>query len=147
MGENEINKSVEVVTVPPIGGQQRINYLGINSDVPRMIDVKIKDLNINDYNGQFVGAANIFSTTSITRDVCHIPVPNEYLDKTNSFDMDVSYEPYNLIYRTLQNEHQFPINNFNIQINYKDFNTNREVSIDEINGTLKLELHIKQERL
>ena len=145
VGENDIQKAYEVVTIPPIGGQQRINYLGRNSVVPRMLDVKIKDLNINDYNGQFVGAGGIFSTTSVTRDVCHIPVPNEYLDKASSFDMDVSYEPYNLIYRTLQNEHQFPINNFNIQINYKDFNTNREVSIDEINGTLKLELHIKQE--
>ena len=145
VGENEINKSVEVELLPD--GTQRINYLGINSVVPRMLDVKIKDLNINDYNGQFVGAGSIFSTTSVTRDVCHIPVPGEYLDKATSFDMDVSYEPYNLIYRTLQNEHQFPINNFNIQINYKDFITNQEVSIDEINGTLKLELHIKQERL
>lgn len=148
VGENEIQKAYSVGTVGIGAGlQQRIDYIGVNSVIPRMLDVKIKDLNINDYNGQFVGAGGVFSTTSITRDVCHIPVPNEYLDKATSFDMDISYEPYNLIYRTLKNEHEFPINNFNMQINYKDFNTNREKSIDEINGTLKLELHLKQEKL
>ena len=107
-----------------------------------MLDVKVTDLPLVDYVGQNVGELN-YNTTSVTRDVCHVPVPAQYLDNGHSFDMDISYEPYNLIYRRLENAQHLPVNQLGIHISTTSFNDNRLLPIPVINGSVKIELHVK----
>ena len=139
LGENRVEKLYRVRGTTP---NQYISYKNANSSIPRMLDVKIKDVTIQDYNGQLVGTPQ-FTTTTVTRDICHIPVPPEFLDKAESFDLNLSYEPYNLIYKQLGNTHKFPINQLSCEVSFKNFVNNSENNIPVINGTLKIELHVR----
>ena len=126
-------------------GQQYIAYKNLGANMPRFLDIKINDMAIRSMAGQLVGAVNT-TTTSITRDICNIPIPSDSLNPTESFNLDISYEPYNLIYRQLFNTTEMSINQFIMKISYKDFTTDNEVNIKDINGTLKIELHIRQNK-
>jgi hypothetical protein len=143
VGTDNISDTFKVETFG--NGEQYIDY--IDSDIlamPRFIDVKINDMTIQSIAGQYVPqTGDMYTTTSITRDICQIPVPDKYLDPENSFNLDVSYEPYNLIYRQLHNETQLSLNQFIMKVSYKNFATNQEVNIKDINGTLKIELHVR----
>ena len=143
VGTENISNTFEVKTFG--NGEQYIDYTDSSVlAMPRFIDVKINDMTIQSIAGQYVPqSGNIYTTTSITRDVCQIPVPDKYLDPENSFNLDVSYEPYNLIYRQLHNETQISLNQFIMKVSYKNFTTNQEVNIKDINGTLKIELHVR----
>ena len=57
--------------------------------------------------------------------------------------MDISYEPFNLLYRPLSNPNNFTVNQLNIELYYKDFDTNKKKLIPAIFGTLNLEFHVK----
>ena len=143
VGTSNISETFKVETFG--NGQQYIDYTDSNVlAMPRFIDVKINDMSIRSIAGQYVPVSGeMYTTTSITRDVCQIPVPDKYLDPENSFNLDVSYEPYNLIYRQLYNETQISLNQFIMKVSYKNFATNKEVNIKDINGTLKIELHVR----
>ena len=143
VGTDNISDTFKVETFP--NGEQYIDYTDSSIlAMPRFIDVKINDMTIQSIAGQYVPQSGVmYTTTSITRDICQIPVPDKYLDPENSFNLDVSYEPYNLIYRQLYNETQISLNQFIMKVSYKNFATNQEVNIKDINGTLKIELHIR----
>ena len=113
-------------------------------EMPRFIDVKLNDLPINSYAGSYAKGGQNFTTSSITKDVCSIPVPAEYLELENNFNMDISYEPYNLVYRQLNNVADMPINQLQSELSFKDFLTNKLYKIPDINGTLKLEFHLRK---
>jgi hypothetical protein len=125
------------------GGKNTIGYRNLSASLPRMLEVRINDLNVVTSSGSFVGT-NIYDDNVVNRIVGTIPVPAEYLDKTGAFNMDISYEPYNLIYRSLRNVNDIMVNQLNIKISAKNFETNTEDDIKNINGTLKLEFHIKK---
>jgi hypothetical protein len=136
VGVNEITKTLKQNTD---NGENFLGYVSNTITMPRFIGVQINDMAIKSISGQLVGTQ--YTTTSLTRIVAQIPVPEEYMNPRESFDLDISYEPYNLIYRQLFNETPIPINQFIIKISYKNFATDKEENIDEINGHLKLELH------
>ena len=125
------------------GGKNTIGYRNLSASLPRMLEVRINDLNVITSSGSFVGT-NIYDDNVVNRIVGTIPVPAEYLDRIGAFNMDISYEPYNLIYRSLRNVNDIMVNQLNIKISAKNFETNTEDDIKNINGTLKLEFHIKK---
>lgn len=125
------------------GNRFTIGYRNLNATLPRMLEVRINDLNVVTSSGSFVGS-NIYDDNVVNRIVGTIPVPSEYLDRTGAFNMDISYEPYNLIYRSLRNVNDIMVNQLNIKVSAKNFETNTEDDIKNINGTLKLEFHIKK---
>ena len=90
-----------------------------------------------------MGTTN-YDENVINRIVGTIPIPAEYLNRIGAFDMDISYEPYNLIYRELRNLNQVVVNQLNIKVSSKNFETNTEEDIKNINATLKLEFHVKK---
>ena len=136
------NNIFDVITTDVINGTSVLNYR-TNQSIPRMLEVTLKDLNNTTYQGSLVGSNRVTNANSISRVVGVIMVGDEYLTKSNSFDINISYEPYNLIYRKLYNVNDIPINQFNVKIGYKNFITNQNQDIKEINGICKLELHIK----
>ena len=110
-----------------------------------MLELTIKDLNNTTYQASNIGGGgSVENSNAITRVVGTILVPQEYLTKTSSFDMNISYEPYNLIYRKLYNRNNIPVNQFNCKLGYKDFSTNQERIIRNMNGVSKYEIHIKE---
>ncbi len=139
-GSSKLIDTLEIKTFND--GEEYIDYKNVLTNMPRFLDIKINDMAIRSMAGQLVGAVNT-TTTSITRDICNIPIPSDSLNPTESFNLDISYEPYNLIYRQLFNTTEISINQFIMKISYKDFTTDNEVNIKDINGTLKIELHIK----
>ena len=72
-----------------------------------------------------------------------LPTPAETLDATASFDLNLSYEPYNPVYRQLNNTELYSVNQLQVAVGYKDFFTNEAKQIRNINGNLKLELHFR----
>lgn len=124
-------------------GSTTIAYRNVNSSLPRSLEVRINDLNVVTSSGSFVGA-NIYDENVVNRIVGTIPIPAEYLNRIGAFDMNISYEPYNLIYRDLRNLNEVVVNQLNIKVSSKNFETNTEEDIKNINGTLKLEFHVKK---
>ncbi len=140
VGVNELTKTLKTI-IDNNTGESFLGYVSNTVTMPRFISVQINDMAIKSIAGQLVGTN--YTTTSITRIVAQIPIPQEHMNPRESFDLDISYEPYNLIYRQLFNETIIPVNQFIIKISYKNFSTDQEENIDEINGHLKLELHAK----
>tara|TARA_R110000803_G_scaffold33225_1_gene72828 strand:+ start:2490 stop:4454 length:1965 start_codon:yes stop_codon:yes gene_type:complete len=144
IGENKIT---DMFTDGLVNATPVLNYNVNNlvTEIPRMLDFTIKDLNNTTYQASNVGGTgNIENSNAITRVVGTILVPQEYITKTNSFDMNISYEPYNLIYRKLYNRNNIPVNQFNCKLGYKDFFNNQEKIIKSMNGVSKYEVHIKE---
>jgi hypothetical protein len=143
IGKNNINEIIEFydAAVP-----SRWRYKPTLTQMPRFLDVKINDLPINSFAGSYAKGGAEFTTSSVTKDVCSIPVPAEYLELENNFNMDISYEPYNLVYRQLHNVSDIPINQLQSELSFKDFLTNKLYKIPNINGTLKLEFHIHKHK-
>ena len=123
----------------------QLNISASSSEIPRMLELTIKDLNNTTYQASNIGGGgSVENSNAITRVVGTILVPQEYITKTSSFDMNISYEPYNLIYRKLYNRNNIPVNQFNCKLGYKDFSTNQERIIRNMNGVSKYEIHIKE---
>ena len=141
IGKNNINEIIEFYD-PAIPSRWR--YKPTLTQMPRFLDVKINDLPINSFAGSYAKGGAEFTTSSITKDVCAIPIPAEYLELENNFNMDISYEPYNLVYRQLHNVSDIPVNQLQTELSFKDFSTNKLYKIPFINGTLKLEFHIQK---
>tara|TARA_R110002126_G_scaffold23882_4_gene83359 strand:+ start:1384 stop:3534 length:2151 start_codon:yes stop_codon:yes gene_type:complete len=142
LGKNDVSDIIEFGYDPTIAMQWR--FKPTLQEMPRFIDVKLNDLPINSYAGSYAKGGQNFTTSSITKDVCSIPVPAEYLELENNFNMDISYEPYNLVYRQLNNVADMPINQLQSELSFKDFLTNKLYKIPDINGTLKLEFHLRK---
>ena len=52
----------------------------------------------------------------------------------------IMFEAYNLVYRGLRNQQKMPITQMKVKLGYKDFNTNKEQQIPNMDGVVKLEL-------
>ncbi len=60
-----------------------------------------------------------------------------------SQDIDITYEPFSLLYRPLTNPNNVTINKLDIELFYKEFFTNIKRGIKNIDGTINLEFHVK----
>lgn len=139
VGAQSVADTLEEKVLP--GGGRVLTYRNKGSKVPRFLDVALRNMPVRSLAGNL--AATGFTTASVTRDVCHVPTPAETLDATASFDLTLSYEPYNPVYRQLNNTELYSVNQLQVAVGYKDFFTNEAKQIRNINGNLKLELHFR----
>lgn len=122
----------------------KLNYRNVINNLPQILNVNINNLDIKNFAGTFVG--NLTGVTDSksgdNRLVGTIPFP---IDKINlqSTKIDISYEPFNLLYRPMNNPTPFTCNSLQIELYYNDFVTNKRKNIPNINGTMNLEFHIK----
>jgi len=122
-----------------------LNLNNVITNLPQILNVNINNLDIKNFAGTFVG--NLTGVTDSksgdNRLVGTIPFP---IDKINlqSTKIDISYEPFNLLYRPMNNPTPFTCNSLQIELYYNDFVTNKRKNIPNINGTMNLEFHVKQ---
>jgi len=127
-----------------IAGVSVLGYKNSLQEIPRLLDVKINDLSINSMSGSYAKGGANYQTSSITKDVGTIQVDKEYFEREDNFNLDLQYEPFNLIYRRLHNVGEIPVNQLQVELSFKDFTTNQVNKIKSINGTLKVEVHIQK---
>ena len=65
-------------------------------------------------------------------------------DISESQILELNYETYNPYYRPFGNPNPFVTNDFVIEISYKDHRTNVKKFINQILGTLRLELNFNK---
>ena len=124
----------------------RVNAVNALAFLPKMLNVYLLNLTLKNFSGtynnfQTIGAA-IDTTTGEDRIVGTIPIVIE--DTTIASDLEIQYETYNPYYRPMNNPDNYPVNEFIVEISYKDFVTDQRKIINDINGILKLELNIKR---
>ena len=142
IGTTDLNDILEQKTV---GGAVILGYkTDALTEIPRILDVKINDLTINSMSGSYARGGANYQTSSITKDVGTIQVDKEYFEREDNFNLDLQYEPFNLIYRRLNNVGEIPVNQLQVELSFKDFTTNKINKIKNINGTLKVEVHMKK---
>jgi len=118
-------------------------------DLPQNLNVSINNLDIRNFNGTFpYGIASdgittiVNSSASDSRVVGTIPIPINEVGILSQ-DIDLTYEPFSLLYRPLTNPNNFTVNKLDIELFYKDFFLNRKRSIKSTDGTINLEFHVK----
>lgn len=109
------------------------------TDLPRQLEVRINNLTVKNFSGSQPAKV---TEEGLNRIVGTIPTNNPTNLKTNT-EWDLSYEPYTPVYRPLNNTNAFTTNELNIEVSYKDFNTNRRRTIPHIDGHLVLEFHVR----
>tara|TARA_R110000772_G_scaffold13383_3_gene39744 strand:+ start:1822 stop:3876 length:2055 start_codon:yes stop_codon:yes gene_type:complete len=112
-------------------------------EVPRLLEFHINDLSVKNWEGAYAAGMNSYNTGALTRCIGTISVPKQYFDLTSNFNLNYDYEPYNLIYRQINNPNNFSINLISCRLVFKDFITGLENNIETVNGTLKFEVHFQ----
>ncbi len=109
-------------------------------NMPKYLDVYLLNHTNKSFTGSFI-STNIFSGgdgEGEDRMVGSVPVLE---DITESQILELNYETYNPYYRPFGNPNPFVTNDFVIEISYKDHRTNVKKFINQILGTLRLELN------
>jgi len=109
------------------------------SDLPKEFKVAIRSLPVKSFNGSYL----LQSTASAEeRVIGTVPLPS--IDEDLDVSIPIIYEPYNLLYRPLNNVNPFATNKLDIEIFFHDFNTNLRKSFASVNGHLTLEINARQ---
>ena len=123
------------------------NYVSFNtlspsfiSQIPRQINVSIMDLPINPRDGNFVKSNGFFSTNSFNKVINYVQTDSNSLYPEENTTLDYVYEAFNLVYRKLNNRQEIPITQMKCKLSYKDFNTDNEQNINNLEGICKLEI-------
>ena len=109
-------------------------------NMPKYLDVYLLNHTNKSFTGSFI-STNIFSGgdgEGEDRQVGSVPVLE---DISESQILELNYETYNAYYRPFGNPNPFVTNDFVIEISYKDHRTNVKKFINQILGTLRLELN------
>ena len=109
-------------------------------NMPKYLDVYLLNHTNKSFTGSFI-STNIFSGgdgEGEDRMVGSVPVLE---DISESQILELNYETYNAYYRPFGNPNPFVTNDFVIEISYKDHRTNVKKFINQILGTLRLELN------
>jgi len=61
----------------------------------------------------------------------------------NTQIVNLQYEPYNLVYRPINNPNPFNLNELKIEIFYRDFTNNVRRIVSNVFGTINLEFNIR----
>ena len=144
LGNREIQDIYKSNTLGPANTFITLNLNNVITNLPQILNVNINNLDIKNFAGTFVGnlTGATDSKSGDNRLVGTIPFP---IDKVNlqSTKIDISYEPFNLLYRPMNNPTVFTCNSLQIELYYNDFITNKRKNIPNINGTMNLEFHVK----
>lgn len=115
------------------------------SDLPRQLEVRVNNLTVKNFSGSQPDAQTTSGSAreeGLNRIVGTIPTANPTNLTTNT-EWDLSYEPFTPVYRPLNNTNAFATNQLNIEVSYKDFNSNTRRTIDNIDGHMVLEFHVR----
>ena len=120
----------------------KVNRASALGFLPKYLNIYVLNLTLKNYSGSYASLAGNDTNTGENRLVGTIPV---ILDNdTTPQDLEIFYETFNPYYRPLNNPDNYALNEFIIEISFKDFLTDQRKTIDEILGTLKLELNIRR---
>ena len=109
------------------------------SDLPKEFKVAIRSLPVKSFNGSYL----LQSTAAAEeRVIGTIPLPP--IDEDLDVSIPIVYEPFNLLYRPLNNVNPFSTNKLDIEIFFHDFQTNLRKSFTTVNGHLTLEINARQ---
>lgn len=139
IGKTRLQDFYEFDTVSETWKVNTASSLGF---LPKYLNIYVLNLTVKNYSGSYSSLAGTDTNTGEDRLVGTIPVEIE--DTTVPQDLEIFYETYNPYYRPLNNPDNYSLNEFIIEISYKDFLTDQRKTIDDILGTLKLELNIRR---
>ena len=113
------------------------------NNMPKYLDVYLLNHTNKNYSGSFINTATFSGGGNEGEDrlVGSVPVLE---DITQSQILELNYETYNPYYRPLSNPNPFVTNEFIIEISYKDHRTNLKKFINQILGTVRLELNFNK---
>lgn len=117
--------------------------------LPTVLKVSCNNIDIKNFNGNFISASStggpasgVLESTSLTRLIGTIPLDTSNINQSSQ-TLDINYEPFNLIYRPINNARSFTINYLDIEIFFRDFDTGQRKSINNVIGTIDLDIHVK----
>jgi hypothetical protein len=120
----------------------RVNVNNGLAFLPKYLNVYVLNLTVKNYSGSYSSLGGQSTNTGENRLVGTIPLSLGNI--TQSQDVEVQYETFNPYYRPVNNPDNYPLNEFIMEISYKDFLTDQRKTIDNITGILKLELNIRR---
>ena len=98
------------------------------------------DLPINPRDGNFVKSNGFFTTGNFNKVINYIQTDADDLNPQENTTLDYVYEAFDLVYRKLNNKQEIPITQMKCKLSYKDFNTDNEQNINNLEGICKLEI-------
>lgn len=112
------------------------------ANLPKELKVAINNLPIKSFQGQYINTSlNKPISGGENRVIGTIPVP-EVSD--TDVNIPIVYEPFNLLYRPLNNVEPFNFNQVFCEIFFQDFDTNRRTKFGSVNGHLTLDINVRQ---
>lgn len=120
----------------------RVNVNNGLAFLPKYLNVYVLNLTVKNYSGSYSSLGGQSTNTGENRLVGTIPLSLGNI--TQSQDVEVQYETFNPYYRPVNNPDNYPLNEFIMEVSYKDFLTDQRKTIDNITGILKLELNIRR---
>jgi len=110
------------------------------ANMPKYLDVYLLNHTNKNYSGSFISTATFLGGSNEGEDrmVGSVPVVDEI---TQSQILELNYETFNPYYRPIGNPNAYITNEFIIEVSYKDHRTNLKKFINQILGTLRLELN------
>tara|TARA_R100000353_G_scaffold42559_2_gene33925 strand:+ start:96 stop:1985 length:1890 start_codon:yes stop_codon:yes gene_type:complete len=119
-----------------------INHLRLSNkgsgELPRQIEVSLSNLAHTPHVGSFAGDV-LYTEPDINKVVSYVNTDSEYFDVEQNTYLEYVYEAFNLVGRRLKNRAKLNLNQFAVNLGYKNFLTNQEEVIDAIRGVVKLE--------
>jgi hypothetical protein len=147
LGQVEIN-DIYNTTDANIGLELQQFNSKATDNLPQQLVVELENLPIKAFVGSYIKPAPPTGLNSITetsggerRIIGTIPVP-PYVD--DAVSIPIQYEPFNILYRPINNSNPFVLNQIQTSIYYQDFDTNVKKSFSTINGHLTIELTCRQ---
>ena len=108
-------------------------------ELPRQIEVSLLNLAHTPHAGSFA-QDRLFTEPDINKVVSYINTDPSYFNSQDNIYLEYVYEAFNLVGRRLKNRSKLPLNQFVIQLGYKNFLNNEEQVIHQVRGVVKLEL-------
>lgn len=120
-----------------------INHLRLSTngspELPRQIEISLLNLGHTPHAGSFA-MDKLYTEPDINKVVSYVNTDPQYFDVDSNLYLEYVYEAFNLVGRRLKNRSKIPLNQFVIQLGYKNFLSNTEQVISQIRGVVKLEL-------
>ena len=112
------------------------------TNLPKELKVAINNLPIKSFQGQYINTALPKPISGgETRVIGTIPIPEI---SPEDVSIPIVYEPFNLLYRPLNNVQPFNFNQVFCEIYFQDFNTNERRTFRTVNGHLTLDINVRQ---
>lgn len=142
------NKNLKDFFVYDSTGDGLVNTWQVNGEVsldnlPKQLSVFILNMDLKNYQGSYHSLSGTQTQTGQTRLVSTVPLTLPDSDQVAGLDATVDYETFNPFYRPLNNPQGYITNQLQIEISFKDKDTDKRVVIKNINGLLRCEFNIR----